>query len=77
MLKRLIILQRGDSMKSLTAFVIGCLVLVVLYVVTAVIVQIYTGTPLPDSLNVAVISLFGTELAVSGFIKVFKIKKGE
>lgn len=64
-------------MKSLTAFVIGCLVLVVLYVVTAVIVQIYTGIPLPDSLNVAVISLFGTELAVSGFIKVFKIKKGE
>lgn len=61
-------------MKSLTAFVIGCLMIVVLYVITAILVQIYTGNPLPDSLNQGVLLLFGSELAVSGFIKIFKIK---
>lgn len=64
-------------MKSLTAFVIGCLMIVVLYVITAIVVQIYTGQQLPDSLNQGVLLLFGSELAVSGFIKIFKIRKGE
>lgn len=64
-------------MKSLTAFVIGCLMIVVLYVITAILVQIYTGNPLPDSLNQGVLLLFGSELAVTGFIKIFKIKKGD
>lgn len=64
-------------MKSLTAFVIGCLMIVVLYVITAILVQIYTGIQLPDSLNQGVLLLFGSELAVTGFIKIFKIKKGD
>lgn len=64
-------------MKSLTAFVIGCLMIVVLYVITAILVQIYTGNQLPDSLNQGVLLLFGSELAVTGFIKIFKIKKGD
>lgn len=64
-------------MKSLTAFVIGCLMIVVLYVITAILVQIYTGNPLPDSLNQGVLLLFGSELAVTGFIKIFKITKGD
>ena len=64
-------------MKSLTAFVVGCLMIVVLYVITAILVQIYTGNQLPDSLNQGVLLLFGSELAVTGFIKIFKIKKGE
>ena len=64
-------------MKSLTAFVIACLGIVILYVITAVIVQCVTGMPLSDSLTMGVFGLFGTELAVSGFIKIFKIKKGE
>lgn len=64
-------------MKSLTAFVIGCLMIVVLYVITAILVQIYTGIQLPDSLNQGVLLLFGSELAVTGFIKIFKITKGD
>jgi len=64
-------------MKSLTAFVIGCILFVVLYVITAIVVQCVTGMPLADSLTMGVFGLFGTELAVSGFIKIFKIKKGE
>lgn len=64
-------------MKSLTAFVVGCLLFVILYVITAIIVQCYTGIQLSDSLTVGVFGLFGTELAVSGFIKIFKIKKGD
>lgn len=64
-------------MKTLTAFVIGCIALVIIYVITAIAVQIYTGQQLSDSLTMGVFALFGTELAVSGFIKIFKIKKGE
>lgn len=64
-------------MKSLTAFVIACLVFVILYIITAVVVQCSTGNVLPDSLTMGVFGLFGTELAVSGFIKIFKIRKGE
>lgn len=64
-------------MKTLTAFVIGCIALVIIYVITAIAVQVYTGQQLSDSLTMGVFALFGTELAVSGFIKIFKIKKGE
>lgn len=64
-------------MKTLTAFVIGCIALVIIYVITAIAVQIYTRQQLSDSLTMGVFALFGTELAVSGFIKIFKIKKGE
>ena len=64
-------------MKTLTAFVIGCIALVIIYVITAIAVQIYTGQQLSDSLTMGVFALFGTELAVSGFIKIFKIRKGE
>ena len=64
-------------MKSLTLFVIGCLIFVILYVITAIVVQVTTGQQLPDSLNQGVLLLFGSELAVTGFIKIFKIRKGE
>ena len=64
-------------MKSLTAFVVSCILFVILYVITAIVVQIYTGKQLSDSLTMGVFGLFGTELAVSGFIKIFKIKKGD
>ena len=63
-------------MKSLTLFVIACLTLVILYVITAIIVQVYTGKQLSDSLTMGTFALFGTELAVSGSIKIFKIKGG-
>ena len=61
--------------KSLTVFVIGCIMFVILYVIVAIIVQCVTGMPLSDSLNAGVFALFGSELAVTGFIKIFKIRK--
>ena len=62
-------------MKSLTACVIASIAFVVLYVIVAIIVQVTTGIQLSDSLTVGVFGLFGTELAVTGFIQIFKIKK--
>lgn len=70
-------MKRLNSMKTLTLFVIACLILVILYVIAAIVIQVTTEKVLPDSLNQGVLLLFGSELAVSGFIKIFKIKKGE
>lgn len=64
-------------MKTLTACVIGSISLVILYVIVSIVVQITTGMQLSDSLTTGVFALFGTELAVSGFIKIFKIRQGE
>lgn len=68
-------MKKLNSMKSLTLFVIACLILVILYVITAIVIQVTTEKVLPDSLNQGVLLLFGSELAVSGFIKIFKIRK--
>ena len=62
-------------MKSLTIAVCACICFVILYTITAIVIQCVTGMPLSDSLTMGVFGLFGTELAVTGFIKVFKIKK--
>ena len=64
-----------ENTKSLTIFVGACLVLVILYIITAVAVQVITGQPLSDSLTAGTFALFGSELAVTGFIKVAKIRK--
>ena len=64
-------------MKSLTLFVIGCLIFVIIYVIASIYIQYTTGIQLSDSLTTGVFGLFGTELAVSGFIKIFKIRQGE
>lgn len=68
-------MKKLNSMKSLTLFVIACLILVILYVIAAIVIQVTTEKVLPDSLNQGVLLLFGSELAVSGFIKIFKIRK--
>lgn len=68
-------MKRLNSMKSLTLFVIACLVLVIAYIIAAIVIEVTTGKVLPDSLTVGTLGLLGTELAVSGFIKIFKIRK--
>lgn len=65
------------NMKTLTIFVMSCLILVILYVIAAIVIEVTTDKVLPDSLNQGVLLLFGSELAVSGFIKIFKIKGGQ
>lgn len=68
---------RIGSMKSLTKAVIACVAFVVLYTIVAIVIQCTTEKVLDSSLTMGVYGLFGTELAVSGFIKIFKIRKEE
>lgn len=67
--------QTSKSMKTLTIIVCTCIGLVIAYIIAAIVIQVTTGHVLPDSLNQGVLLLFGSELAVSGFIKIFKIRK--
>lgn len=62
-------------MKTLTKFVVFCIAVIILYIITAIMFQYTTGNPLPDSLTMGIFGFFGTELCVSGVLKVFKIKK--
>ena len=65
------------KMKTLTAFVIFCIVIVIIYIITDIVIQWKTGEALDPTLTSATVGFFGTELAVSGFIRIFKIRKGE
>ena len=68
-------MRRRKKIKALTVAVISCISLVILYTITAIVIQYKTGIALDSSLTVGVFGLFGTELAVSGFIKIFKLKE--
>jgi len=69
------VIRRIGSMKSLSIAVCACIGFVVLYTIVAIVIQCMTGVALDSSLTMGVFGLFGTELAVSGFIKIFKIRK--
>lgn len=64
-------------MKKLTAFVVFCIAMIVLYVITDIAVQIITGNALDSALTVGMFGFFGTELAASCVLKVFRIRKEE
>ena len=68
-------MKAPKQIKTLTVVVIICIMIVILYIITAIVLQCVLDKPLPDSLNQGVPLLFGSELAVSGFIKIFKITK--
>lgn len=63
-------------MRSLTAFVIGCIVIILIYVIVAIILQAH-GIELNPSLTVGMFGFFGTELAASAFIRISKNKFGD
>ena len=63
-------------MRSLTAFVIGCIVIILIYVITAIILQTQ-GIDLNPALTVGMFGFFGTELAASAFIRISKNKSEE
>lgn len=63
-------------MKSLTAFVVGCIVIILVYVITAIVLQTQ-GVSLDTSLTVGMFGFFGTELAASAFIRISKNKFGD
>ena len=64
-------------MKTLTKFVIFCIATIIIYIVTAIVIQVTIHEQLPDALTAGVFGFFGTELCVSGILKVFKIRRGE
>jgi len=63
------------KIKTLTAFVIFCIVMIITYTATAIVFQWITGQMLPDSLTTGIYGFFGTELCVAGVLKIFKIRK--
>lgn len=65
------------KVKKLTAFVIFCIATIILYVITDIVVQAVTGNALDPALTVGMFGFFGTELAASCVLKVFRIRKEE
>lgn len=65
------------KIKKLTAFVIFCIAMIILYVITAIVVQVVKGYALDTALTVGMFGFFGTELAASCVLKVFRIRKEE
>lgn len=63
------------KVKKLTAFVIFCIATIILYVITDIVVQAVTGNALDPALTVGMFGFFGTELAASCVLKVFRIRK--
>ena len=68
--------QKFNSQETLTKFVIISLLIVIIYSVCEFIFSIISGC-YHDVLTGCIFGLFGTEIAVCGFIKIFKIKKEE
>ena len=61
-------------MKTLTKFVIFCIAMIIIYIITAIVFQSTTELCLPDALTVGVFGFFGTELCATAFIQWMKIK---
>ena len=59
-------------MKSLTAFVIGCIAIIILYIIIAIILQAVMNVELSTALTAGVFGFFGTELAATAFIRISK-----
>ncbi|MBO7734179.1 MAG: hypothetical protein J6S67_16565 [Methanobrevibacter sp.] len=67
-------INKFNNSQSLTKFVMISLLIVIIYTLAEFICSIVTGMT-HDTLTGCVFALFGTEIAVCGFIKIFKIKE--
>lgn len=67
-------IRKFNSQKSLTKFVIISLSIVIIYTICEFIVSTLTGV-YHDVLTGFIFGLFGTEIAVCGYIKIFKLKE--
>lgn len=67
-------INKFNNSETLTKFVIGSLFIVIVYSVAEFVVSTIFQTH-HDVLTVCIFALFGTEIAVCGFIKIFKIKE--
>ena len=64
-------------MNTLTKFVVFCIGTIIVYVLGAIAFQYFTHEPLPDSITVGMFGFFGTELCVTGLLKIIKIKEDD
>lgn len=67
-------INKFNNFETLTKFVIISLLIVIIYTLAEFICSIVTGIS-HDTLTGCIFALFGTEIAVCGFIKIFKIKE--
>ena len=67
-------IRKFNSQKSLTKFVIISLFIVIVYTICEFIVSTLTGV-YHDVLTGFIFGLFGTAIAVCGYIKIFKLKE--
>ena len=63
------------KIRSLSLFVAFCIAMIIIFTVAAIAFQAVTGQTLPDSLIMGVFGFFGTELAATCVIKVFKLRE--
>lgn len=64
-------------MRSLSIFLVVSFILITLYVISQILLLIYTGTSCSDVLTGCIFAFFGTEIASTAFIKIYKLKGGE
>lgn len=67
-------INKFNNSQSLTKFVMISLLIVIIYTIAEFICSIASGV-VHDTLTSCIFALFGTEIAVCGFIKIFKIKE--
>lgn len=67
-------INKFKNSKALTKFVMMSLLIVIIYTIVEFICSLVTGIA-HDTLTGCIFALFGTEIAVCGFIKIFKIKE--
>jgi hypothetical protein len=68
--------KKLGTLKDLTKYVVLSILFIVLYTITEFTFSIITNIH-HDTLTNCVYAFFGTELALCGFIKIFKIRRNE
>lgn len=67
-------INKFNNSETLTKFVMGSLLIVIIYSISEFIVSTVFQVH-HEVLTTCIFALFGTEIAVCGFIKIFKIKE--
>lgn len=66
--------KKFNSLKTLSKFVTVSILIVIIYAVLEFVSAIFFGVA-HETLTTCMFTLFGTEIATCGFIKIFKLKE--
>lgn len=69
-------ISKKKKIKSLSMFLIGSIVIIIIYTIAELILSIQFGT-YHDTLTTCVYAFFGTELASCTLVKIFNIIKSK